>query len=559
MPSQEDESHTLWGPVNMDRKRTELVEIATALGIKFDKKANKTTLVQLTKDHIDAHPGLAKEKRFQGLFAYRPDKQAAKPAPKSSADRDAEDAVEASKDGKPETGALKTLLDRSIPRDPPPRIAQLNTVTRASRSSVRPVHQLPTGDALEADDHDEFESEPTSKSPSKPPTPLPDTTGSTNTPSVLEAEEQAENKESAFWEMTSDSEVFGRIGTARSGPEKGRDRSRLQKGVSGPADEVHIPDSVRLKTKSVKHDDGKDQVVVDLSELLPVALEHASTPMKQRRARLLRPGVTASTGSQTESVVDIGSVAAFTKGERLKYLESDIVNKYTLEPMLGNDKTLVCRLFVRDDVIASAPDPSAEYRQMVSDSTQASIHTVSVAGLSATTTSGSETAKEPSSTQVTGTDSDEFIGWLRELIGAPKTGWGRANLIKEVLPRVKAIRAAVKKVSDLGWERSQGGYEVSADYPGAASFAGRRFKKEDITAVLWLRNTSANGYEQLFKPADMSKIPALQRWYDDPTGSEAATFEHLSIQKFIAWRDKRLKPSRSAKGNSKASRSTTLK
>ena len=82
------------------------MQIATALGIKFDKKANKTTLVQLIKDHIDNHPELAKEKRFQGLFAYRPDKQAAKLAPKSSADRDAEDAVEASKDseGKPQTG-----------------------------------------------------------------------------------------------------------------------------------------------------------------------------------------------------------------------------------------------------------------------------------------------------------------------------------------------------------------------------------------------------------------------------------------------------------------------
>ena len=85
----------------------------------------------------------------------------------------------------------------------------------------------------------------------------------------------------------------------------------------------------------------------------------------ERRARLLRPGVTASTGSQTESVVDIGSVAAFTKGERLKYLESDFVNKYTLEPMPGDDRTLVCRLFVRDDVIASAPDASATNRQTV--------------------------------------------------------------------------------------------------------------------------------------------------------------------------------------------------
>ena len=51
--------------------------------------------------------------------------------------------------------------------------------------------------------------------------------------------------------------------------------------MSGPADEVHIPDTVRLKTKSIKRDDGKDQVVIELSELLPVALEYASTPMKR--------------------------------------------------------------------------------------------------------------------------------------------------------------------------------------------------------------------------------------------------------------------------------------
>ena len=51
-------------------------------------------------------------------------------------------------------------------------------------------------------------------------------------------------------------------------------------GTSGPANEVHIPDGVRLRTKTIKHEDGKERVVVDLSELLPVAMEHASTPMK---------------------------------------------------------------------------------------------------------------------------------------------------------------------------------------------------------------------------------------------------------------------------------------
>lgn len=84
-----------------------------------------------------------------------------------------------------------------------------------------------------------------------------------------------------------------------------------------------------------------------------------------RRGRLLRPGVTAATGSHADSVVDIGAVSAFTSGERLKYLESDHVNKYILEPMPGDDATLVCRLFVRDDKSASQIGSSAEYNNQV--------------------------------------------------------------------------------------------------------------------------------------------------------------------------------------------------
>ena len=75
--------------------------------------------------------------------------------------------------------------------------------------------------------------------------------------------------------------------------------------------------------------------------------------------------MTASFGSQAESVVDIGSVSAFTNGERLKYLQSDHVNKYTLEPMPGDDNTLVCRLFVRDDKIPSQKDASMTHSEMV--------------------------------------------------------------------------------------------------------------------------------------------------------------------------------------------------
>ena len=96
MPSPDTNSATLWGPINRKRNKTELDEIAKALGI-FRKKDRKDVMVKRINAHLSNHPELAKEKRFQGLFAYRRDMEVAGGAPKGSEEKEAEDELEASK------------------------------------------------------------------------------------------------------------------------------------------------------------------------------------------------------------------------------------------------------------------------------------------------------------------------------------------------------------------------------------------------------------------------------------------------------------------------------
>lgn len=54
-------------------------------------------------------------------------------------------------------------------------------------------------------------------------------------------------------------------------------------------------------------------------------------------------------GTIGDSQVDIGSIAAFTRYERVKYLESEKTNTYELEQAHEDSNTLVCRLFVRGE------------------------------------------------------------------------------------------------------------------------------------------------------------------------------------------------------------------
>ena len=48
---------------------------------------------------------------------------------------------------------------------------------------------------------------------------------------------------------------------------------------SGPVDEVHVPGASRL-VRHIRDQQGKVHPIICLSELLPMAFEYASTPMK---------------------------------------------------------------------------------------------------------------------------------------------------------------------------------------------------------------------------------------------------------------------------------------
>ncbi|KAI1785940.1 hypothetical protein LXA43DRAFT_1185490 [Ganoderma leucocontextum] len=161
MPTPDTQDQTLWGPINAQRKKADLDAIAQALRniLRPKSKDNRTVVARKINEHLKQNPGLAKEKRFQGLFSYRRDKEAERGAPKSSAEKEAEVELEASKTAKQTTGALKTLVDQDIARDPPARTARLNgRFTRSSapakattedssgeeESSPEPVSELPS-------------------------------------------------------------------------------------------------------------------------------------------------------------------------------------------------------------------------------------------------------------------------------------------------------------------------------------------------------------------------------------------------------------------------------
>lgn len=56
--------------------------------------------------------------------------------------------------------------------------------------------------------------------------------------------------------------------------------------------------------------------------------------------------------------------------------------------------------------------------------------------------------------------SETLQTFLRKLLNAPATSWGRANTAGDVLKRRKAVVSALERLEEMGWERSAGGYRV---------------------------------------------------------------------------------------------------
>ncbi|TBU37013.1 hypothetical protein BD309DRAFT_1023890 [Dichomitus squalens] len=500
---------TLHGPVNMTRTAAELTEIAKALNI-WKYKDSKKTLVSKISTHLRANPNLAKESQFQGLFAYRPDKDAAKAPTKNSADRDAEDKAEASKGAGTVTGALKMLSEHGIARDPPARVARLNIrTTRSSVHQSEPQETISAGAELSSSSA--FESPPAS--------PL--------EPIIMGGMDSDPDQISERAKEPSPKQTNLIVAFERD------------TGSGKSVDEVHIPHTQQLAIHE-RDEQGNICTYVRLSELLPVAFKYVSTPMKKRGGRLFRPGL-SSEGAQ----VDIGSLESIARQERLKYLESEKVNHYLLESVQGEEESLVCRLFVRDPETSSTSKTSLVLCENFDREAHASApfkpmpsQGVGRANLGATSLSAKK--------------DDPFVAWLWKLLKGREAEWPKVTVAGDAIARVKAIHEAMAAIRELGWERSSGGYRVPEDYVDAGAFTGRMFTKQEILTALRLGHSSSNGYEQLFARETMLKLPKLRQWFDDPSGPLASTFGYMTVKQLKQWQADKL-GSRSSKGKSSKS------
>jgi hypothetical protein len=103
----------LIGPISTSRKKADLVDIATALGIEYTGTIRE--LVPRIQGHLKAHQELVTQSQFQRLFMYRPAAAESKKADsrengKSSTDKQAEDNAENSKPSAAATGYVKIVL-----------------------------------------------------------------------------------------------------------------------------------------------------------------------------------------------------------------------------------------------------------------------------------------------------------------------------------------------------------------------------------------------------------------------------------------------------------------
>ncbi|KAI1783450.1 hypothetical protein LXA43DRAFT_1102518 [Ganoderma leucocontextum] len=542
MTTPDTQDQTLWGPINVKRKKADLDVIAQALDIFRPKsKDNRSVLARKINDHLKQNPGLAKEKHFQGLFSYRRDKEAERGAPKSSAEKEAEVELEASKSAKQATGALKTLVDQDIARDPPARTARLNG--RFTRSSA-PAKAT----AEDSSGEEESSLEPGSELPSTLRTPITSTEPESMNLDEFEVSNATSSADSGAAFPETPKKALDHAGESYSGEEQGLNPNIVVtfQHDSGPVDEVHVPGAGRLVHR-VRDKHGKAHTSIHLSELLPIAFEYASTPMKNRGGCLSRPGTIG------DSHVDIGPVAAFTRKERVKYLESEGANSYKLEPACDDGNTLVCRLFVRGE-----SGLTVQSSQPHSTVAMAPASTVAATTVNLKPGSSSKVKASQPEDQAGKNVEDPFIVWLRDKLDGPKREWKKGLSVAVILLRVKALRSTVEHLSDWGWEKSQGGYQVPEGRQfndGAAGiYAGRSFKKDDVLRVLRLGSTTANSNDKLFAPAAMRKIPQLLEWFNEPDGRHAAFFQDMSIKDFSEWRDNELEPAegRTGKGKEKA-------
>ncbi|KAI0753969.1 hypothetical protein C8Q80DRAFT_1349912 [Daedaleopsis nitida] len=500
------------GPVNNNRTRADLVEIATALGLCTTSKDGKTKLVPLIQKHLKAHPELADQRAFQSLQGGRK---------KGTQQKDTEEDAVGQGGGKV-TGANKVLRDMNITTDPPPR--------HTRRSSAALTQALGTP-ALKEANIDSLNDDSSTTGSSPPTTPAAD--------GLQRAfdDKHEHSPDLAGPDPRTPVKSFATYGSSRSaGNVAGKPISKATVIVSfldpdnleGPVDEVCVEESRRLKVERTVNVEGTERVFCRLSELVPVAIEQAGTPMKNRQARLYRAGLRSDGGR-----IDLGSVQAIADGKRVMQPEMTKVDRFELDPVVGEDDTFVCRLFVRDTApVHKKPHTTAVLPAPSTTTGQAHVVVSSVATLS-TDVKGAAPSQGSRS-------KDELVVFLRELLGGPAHAWKKAKTAGHVLERLKTLEGAMQMLEELGWGKSKGGYLIPNGYEGAGSLSGHSFIKDDVLRALHLGHSQVSDDAALFKKDTLAKIPNILDWYENGDASRhAERFNPMLIGDFRRYQERK--------------------
>ncbi|KAJ2927309.1 hypothetical protein H1R20_g9784, partial [Candolleomyces eurysporus] len=303
--------------INSKTKKDYLVVVAEAL--KIDAQGtNKAVAARITA-HLKAHPELAQDPQFQGLFSGRANPNGG--VSKTSANK-AEDDRQAEKTKTALTGAHKALLDVKYTTDPAPSFALLNQGAHGD-ADMKEIGDLA---AKGEEDSDDGSSLPSVESPKE----------------HLERDHTPDHK--AAPEVIKNPIIMVVF--------------QHQINAQDPRRETYLADVPVF----AENENGVVRYSARLSDLVPQALKNdeALSPIKKSTSRLFRRGV-ADPYSQS----NLGLVNDLLDPARLPpSLKIDALNKYPLGKT--GENMFACRLFWKevDD------DKTGE----VSRSVQSSIH-----------------------------------------------------------------------------------------------------------------------------------------------------------------------------------------
>ncbi|KAI0739537.1 hypothetical protein C8Q80DRAFT_1274606 [Daedaleopsis nitida] len=495
------------GAVNGKRRKEELVAIAKTIGLTPSSKGgwtkdSKERIVKMINKELETHPELANNPALQG-YIFSSQKDVAE-----------EDAAAATDVMKPVTGANKELHELNITSDPPPRHGRLRT----NGSQPDELHgSAPVGHEL-ALPCDEY----ISPASSPPGTPLATGEG---------AEEDSDLPGTVLGARKKPSDI-PRTPIKQVGVRSGTDGGKATVIVlflnpddpKAPAEDVYIEESRQLKLERTLHE-GSEHVFVRLSKLVPIAIQQAGTPMKGCQACVLRASIRSDSG-----YIDLGSIEAITEGKQVKQLEMRKVDRYMLEPIVDEDDTFVCWLFLRDIVkdttsTASGPAPSVAAPQV---------------GLPTARVPAASIQDSPSDSNNPGTGND-LITFLQQLLGGPRQPWRKAKLAGDILERQKMLEAAMEMLEDLEWGKPKGGYKIPEDYSEAGSLVGVSLVKHDVLRALHLGHSQVSDDSALLKKDVLAQVPKIRDWYEKGAKSQYADqFHQMSIREFRNYQERKL-------------------